>query len=162
MRLYNMSNVGDERRWLQDILLSDSSDSSASSSDTESQVTEEDFQEMLKFHILRKKYQGRFYQKPEVRRIKCDIVKHYCDNWIHIMEYYFQNIQYQYYSAGLLSNYDRFPDHQKLIVGNKKKKEKKPDKKIMKIKKEKINRHRASEEYRVCIMYICFYVYLIL
>lgn len=73
-----MSNVGDERRWLQDILLSDSSDSSASSSDTESQVTEEDFQEMLKFHILRKKYQGRFYQKPEVRQIKCDIIKHYC------------------------------------------------------------------------------------
>lgn len=75
-----MSNVGDERRWLQDILLSDSSDSSASSSDTESQVTEEDFQEMLKFHILRKKYQGRFYQKPEVRQIKCDIIKCYCCN----------------------------------------------------------------------------------
>lgn len=74
------------------------------------------------------------------------------------MEYYhFQNIQYQYYSAGLLSNYDRFPDHQKLIVGNKKKKEKKPDKKMMKIKKEKINRHRASEEYRVYILY-CFYI----
>lgn len=62
-----MSTVGEERRWLQDILLSDSSDSSASGSDTDSQITEEDFQEMLKFHILRKKYQGRFYQKPEVR-----------------------------------------------------------------------------------------------
>ncbi|EZA60837.1 Putative DNA helicase INO80 complex-like protein [Ooceraea biroi] len=124
LRLYNMSSVGEERRWLQDILLSDSSDSSASGSDTDSQITEEDFQEMLKFHILRKKYQGRFYQKPE-------------------------NIQYQYYSAGLLSNYDRFLEHQKLIVGNKKKKEKKTDKKIMKIKKDKINRRRASEEYRV-------------
>ncbi|XP_029678503.1 chromatin-remodeling ATPase INO80 isoform X2 [Formica exsecta] len=123
LRLYNMSSVGEERRWLQDILLSDSSDSSASGSDTDSQITEDDFQEMLKFHILRKKYQGRFYQKPE-------------------------NIQYQYYSAGLLSNYDRFLEHQKLIVGNKKKKEKKPDKKIMRIKKEKINRHCASEEYR--------------
>lgn len=67
LRLYNMSSVGEERRWLQDILLSDSSDSSASGSDTDSQITEEDFQEMLKFHILRKKYQGRFYQKPEVR-----------------------------------------------------------------------------------------------
>ncbi|XP_020277600.1 putative DNA helicase Ino80 isoform X2 [Pseudomyrmex gracilis] len=121
-RLYNLSSVGEERHWLQDILLSDSSDSSASGSDSDSEVTEEDFQDMLKFHILRKKYQGRFYQKPE-------------------------NIQYQYYSAGLLSNYDRFLDHQKLIVGNKKKKEKKPDKKIMKIKKEKINRHRGSGEY---------------
>lgn len=75
--------------------------------------------------------------------------------------YNFQNIQYQYYSAGLLSNYDRFPDHQKLIVGNKKKKEKKPDKKIIKIKKEKINRHRASEEYRVCIV-LCVALFLLL
>jgi DNA helicase INO80 len=64
LRLYNMLSVGEERRWLQDILLSDSSDSSGS--DTDSQITEEDFQDMLKFHILRKKYQGRFYQKPEV------------------------------------------------------------------------------------------------
>lgn len=62
-----MSSVGEERRWLQDILLSDSSDSSASGSDTDSPITEEDFQEMLKFHILRKKYQARFYQKPEVK-----------------------------------------------------------------------------------------------
>ncbi|XP_017878637.1 chromatin-remodeling ATPase INO80 isoform X2 [Ceratina calcarata] len=112
LRLYNMSTVGEERRWLQDILLSESSDSSASGSDTDGPITEEDFQEMLKFHILRKKYQAKFYQKPE-------------------------NIQYQYYSAGLLSNYDRFLEHQKLIVGNKKKKEKKPEKKVMKIKKEK-------------------------
>lgn len=74
LRLYNMSTIGEERCWLQDILLSDSSDSSASGSDTDSQITEEDFQEMLKFHILRKKYQGRFYQKPEVRTIM--IVKH--------------------------------------------------------------------------------------
>ncbi|XP_043490017.1 chromatin-remodeling ATPase INO80 isoform X2 [Polistes fuscatus] len=121
LRLYNMSNVGEERRWLQDILLSDS-ESSASGSDTDGPVTEEDFQEMLKYHILRKKYQGRFYQKPE-------------------------NIQYQYYSAGLLSSYDRFLEHQKLIVGNKKKKDKKPEKKVMKIKKEKIPRHRQSENY---------------
>lgn len=78
--------------------------------------------------------------------------------------YHFQNIQYQYYSAGLLSNYDRFLEHQKLIVGNKKKKEKKPAKKIMRIKKEKINRHCASEEYRVCVeFYITLpYLYLLI
>lgn len=71
-----MSSVGEERRWLQDILLSDSSDSSASGSDTDSPITEEDFQEMLKFHILRKKYQGRFYQKPEVKsNFKVKLVK---------------------------------------------------------------------------------------
>lgn len=74
LRLYNMSSVGEERRWLQDILLSDSSDSSASGSDTDSQITEDDFQEMLKFHILRKKYQGRFYQKPEVKIINIIII----------------------------------------------------------------------------------------
>jgi len=71
---------------------------------------------------------------------------------------YFQNIQYQYYSAGLLSNFDRFLEHQKLIVGNKKKKEKKPDKKILKIKKEKINRHSMSEEYRVCIRFFITFI----
>ncbi|XP_043288526.1 chromatin-remodeling ATPase INO80 isoform X2 [Venturia canescens] len=123
LRLYNMSNVGDERRWLQDLLLSDSSDSSGSDTETDAPVTEEDFQDMLKFHILRKKYQGRFYQKPE-------------------------NIQYQYYGAGLLSSYDRFLEHQKLIVGNKKKKEKKPEKKMIKVKKEKAARHRQSENHR--------------
>ncbi|XP_044009153.1 chromatin-remodeling ATPase INO80-like isoform X1 [Aphidius gifuensis] len=112
LRLYNMENIGDERAWLQDVLLSDSSDSQ-SGTDNDEPITEEDFQDMLKFHILRKKYQGKFYQKPD-------------------------NIQYQYYSSGLLSNIDRFPDHQKLIVGNKKKK----DKKIVKIKKEKIIKPR--------------------
>ncbi|XP_063977113.1 chromatin-remodeling ATPase INO80 isoform X2 [Diachasmimorpha longicaudata] len=121
LRLYNMDCVGDERRWLEDILLSDSSDSSQSGSDTEGPITEEDFKDMLKFHILRKKYQGRFYQKPE-------------------------NIQYQYYGAGLLSTCDRFPDHQKLIVGNKKRKEKKSDKKTIKVKKEKIIRHHKTSD----------------
>lgn len=65
LRLYNMNNVGEERRWLQDILLSEGTDSS-SSSDSDDSVTEEDFQDMLKFHMLKKKYQARFYQKPEV------------------------------------------------------------------------------------------------
>lgn len=67
LRLYNMSNVGEERRWLQDILLSDGSDTSSSESDSDSSITEEDFQEMLKFHMLKKKYQAKFYQKPEVK-----------------------------------------------------------------------------------------------
>ncbi len=60
-----MSNVGEERLWLQDILLSDGSDTS-SDSDSDNSVTEEDFQEMMKFHMLKKKYQARFYQKPDV------------------------------------------------------------------------------------------------
>ncbi|CAG5097979.1 Similar to Ino80: Chromatin-remodeling ATPase INO80 (Drosophila melanogaster) [Cotesia congregata] len=122
LRLYNMSKIGDERRWLQDILLSESDTESVSvseSSDTDGPITEQDFQDMLKFHILRKKYQGRFYQKPE-------------------------NIQYQYYGAGLLSSCDRFPEHQTLIVGNKKKKEKKSDKKLTKARKDKTNHTKSS------------------
>jgi len=51
-------------------------------------------------------------------------------------------------------------EHQKLIVGNKKKKEKKPDKKIMKIKKEKVNRHYTSEEYRVCAKFCITFRYI--
>jgi len=31
--------------------------------------------------------------------------------------------QYQYYSVGLLSNYDKFHDHQKLIVGSAKRRQ---------------------------------------
>ncbi|CAB0038453.1 unnamed protein product [Trichogramma brassicae] len=117
LRLFNMTNVGEDRAWLQDILLSDDSDSSENS-DSDASITEEDFQNMLRSHIMKKKYLAKFYQNPE-------------------------NIQYQYYGSGLLSNYDRFPEHQKRIVGNKKKKEKKPDKKVIKIKKEKTS-HKMS------------------
>ena len=76
---------------------------------------------------------------------------------------FFQNIQYQYYGAGLLSSYDRFPEHQKLIVGNKKKKERRLDAKVMKIKKEKGARQKASDD-RVrnhcCINHILFFYFI--
>ncbi|XP_058795965.1 chromatin-remodeling ATPase INO80 isoform X2 [Phymastichus coffea] len=121
LRVYNMSNVGEERQWLRDILVSDASDSSSSESDSDNSITEEDFQDMLKAHLLKKKYQARFYQKPE-------------------------NIQYQYYGAGLLSNHDRFLEHQQMIVGNKKKKEKKVEKKIIKVKKEKTAHYKGAHE----------------
>ena len=66
-----------------------------------------------------------------------------------------QNYQYQYYGAGLLSNYDKFPEHQKLIVGNKKKKkEKKLEKKMKKIKKMSMKEKRQMEENQVGICYI--------
>jgi DNA helicase INO80 len=58
-----------------------------------------------------------------------------------------QNSQYQYYGAGLLSNYDKFPEHQKLIVGNKKKKkDKKFEKKMKKMKKLGMKEKRQAEE----------------
>jgi len=43
--------------------------------------------------------------------------------------------QYQYYSVGLLSNYDKFYEHQKMVVGPKKKlskEQRKLEKKLMK------------------------------
>ncbi|XP_069680112.1 chromatin-remodeling ATPase INO80 [Periplaneta americana] len=121
MRLYNFDNVKKNRRWLRDVLVSDTSDSSDDDRDDEP-ITEQDLQEMLRLHLLRKKYQARYYTNPE-------------------------NCQYQYYGAGLLSNYDKFPEHQKLIVGNKKKKkEKKLEKKLKKMKKLNMKEKRLSEE----------------
>lgn len=60
-----------------------------------------------------------------------------------------QNIQYQYYASGLLSSTDKFLEHQKLIVGNKKKKEKRPEKKVTKVKKEKAVRHKQLSDLKV-------------
>nr|CAD7444222.1 unnamed protein product [Timema bartmani] len=57
------------------------------------------------------------------------------------------NYQYQYYSVGLLSNYDKFPDHQRSIIGNKKKKkDKKAEKKLKKMKKLSAKERRMMEE----------------
>ena len=74
MRLYNFDNVKKERRWLKTILITDSS---ASSSDSEEHdediVTEQDLQDMLKFHVLTKKYQQKYYNNPEVFTISFSI-----------------------------------------------------------------------------------------
>merc|ERR1711963_295834 len=51
---------------------------------------------MLHMHKHKKKHQMKFYQDPDLR-------------------------QYQYFSTGLLSNYDKYPEHSKSIVGHKKK-----------------------------------------
>lgn len=112
MRLYNFAHVQSDRVWLQNILVSDSSDSGDDSQDEP--ITEEYFQEMLKLHLYKKKYQQKFYSNPE-------------------------NRQYQYYGAGLLSNYDKFQEHQTLIVGNKRKK------KAVVVKKEKNKKHDEKE-----------------
>ena len=67
--------------------------------------------------------------------------------------FHFQNAQYQYYGAGLLSNYDKFPEHQKLIVGSKKKKkEKKSEKKNKKSKKPSKEKSRNDENSSVGIL----------
>jgi len=67
MRLYNFDNVKKNRRWLRDVLVSDTSDSSSDDGNDEL-ITEQDLQEMLRLHLLRKKYQARYYTNPEVKK----------------------------------------------------------------------------------------------
>lgn len=68
MRLYNFDNVKKNRRWLRDVLISDTSDSS-SDDGNDDMITEQDLQDMLRLHLLRKKYQARYYTNPEVKEI---------------------------------------------------------------------------------------------
>lgn len=114
-RLYNLGKAKKGRKWLKNILLSDSS----SDEDEDKPITEEDLQHMLKVHKYQRKHQMRFYQDPELR-------------------------QYQYYSTGLLSNYDKYHEHQKAVLGPKKKiskdhkkKEKRIKEKLKEMKKKK-------------------------
>ena len=86
------------------MLLSDSS----SDDEDEDPIRREDLQETLKLHKYMRQTRVEFYQDP-------------------------QHGQYQYYSTGLLSNYDKFAEHQKMIVGPRKKvpkDQKKHDKKM--------------------------------
>jgi DNA helicase INO80 len=80
MRLYNFDNVKKNRRWLRDVLISDTSDSS-SDDGNDDQITEQDLQDMLRLHLLKKKYQARYYTNPEVKEIVyfgCNISTNYC------------------------------------------------------------------------------------
>ncbi|XP_073969515.1 chromatin-remodeling ATPase INO80 isoform X3 [Rhodnius prolixus] len=105
LRLYNFANVGPDRQWLQDTLLTDTSDSSPD--DDSCDVTEDHLREMLKQHVYTKKYRSKFYNRHS-------------------------NHQFQYYSSGLLSNYDKFPEHQQATTGTNRKK------KIVSNKREKL------------------------
>ncbi|VVC24393.1 Helicase superfamily 1/2, ATP-binding domain,Helicase, C-terminal,P-loop containing nucleoside [Cinara cedri] len=77
-RFYNLSNVGDDRLWLQSLLLENND-----SDDPEDVVTEEDLQEMLKLHLFKKKCQQQFLTAKNKNRCR-------------------------YYSSGLLSNFDKY------------------------------------------------------
>jgi len=61
-RLYNFEQVGQERAWLKDVLLSDSS----SNDSTLENNGEETVNELLYLHQLKKKYQEKFYKNPKV------------------------------------------------------------------------------------------------
>ncbi|KAF4528301.1 hypothetical protein B566_EDAN014976, partial [Ephemera danica] len=91
---FNFSEVGPDREWLRSVLLSESetSDDSTDVSDEE-RATRDDarIQEMLKEHVLMKKYRAKFAANPD------------------------QLKQYQYYGSGLVSSVDRFPAHQAAV-----------------------------------------------
>ncbi|XP_055384468.1 chromatin-remodeling ATPase INO80 [Condylostylus longicornis] len=99
LQVFNFSQIDAERKWLQDVLLSDT--------ESESDISDEDdyIKIMLKQHIMEQKFREKYYKKPS-------------------------NSQYAYYGAGLLSNYDQFPDHQRSIVGPRKRRRKEREKKI--------------------------------
>ncbi|XP_050405390.1 chromatin-remodeling ATPase INO80 [Patella vulgata] len=117
-RLFNFGKVKKSRRWLKNILLSDSS----SDEDEERPITNEDLQMMIKVHKYEKKHQLHFYQDPELH-------------------------QYQYYSTGLLSNHDKYPEHSKAFGGPKKKisKEQKKLERKVKAKLKKLKREKKIE-----------------
>ncbi|KAK7487146.1 hypothetical protein BaRGS_00021641 [Batillaria attramentaria] len=119
-RLYNFTKIKKNRRWLRTILLSDSS---SEDEEDERPISHEDLQSMLKVHKYQKKHQMRYYQNPELRK-------------------------YQYYSTGLLSNYDKYPEHHKSVVGPKKKisKEQKKIEKKAKAKLKKLRKDKALLE----------------
>lgn len=83
MRLYNFDNVKKNRRWLRDVLISDTSDSS-SDDGNDDLITEQDLQDMLRLHLLRKKYQARYYTNPEVREIVYSGCSFSTNYYIHI------------------------------------------------------------------------------
>ncbi|KAI1726900.1 putative DNA helicase Ino80 [Ditylenchus destructor] len=84
--LYNTSAVGEERKWLLDLLLEESDPDSGG----DEHITQEDLKVLLKIHQRRRKYQKDYHS---------DIL----------------NSQYTYYGAGLISENDRFLEHKSRI-----------------------------------------------
>ncbi|XP_077863230.1 chromatin-remodeling ATPase INO80 [Saccoglossus kowalevskii] len=115
-KLYNLGRVKKNRRWLKNILLSDSSDSDGDDND-DKPLSKDELHEMLKLHKYKRKCQTEIYGDRELQ-------------------------QYMYYSSGLLSVYDKFPEHQRLILGPKKKK----DDKKMKAKLKKLKKRKLANE----------------
>lgn len=62
LQIYNLSQIGPDRKWLQDILLSDT--------ETEPEPSDEDeyIRDMLKEHVKEKKIRSKYYQNPHVSK----------------------------------------------------------------------------------------------
>lgn len=76
MRLFNFAHIQCDRLWLQNILVSDSSDTS--DEDSSEPITEQDLQEMLKLHLYKKKYKKKFYSNPDVSTLLNNIISGNC------------------------------------------------------------------------------------
>ncbi|XP_058466733.1 chromatin-remodeling ATPase INO80 [Malaya genurostris] len=88
--LFNLSSVGIDRIWLQNLILSDT--------ESESEISDNEYiQNMVVNHLRERRYRSKYYSSHK-------------------------NSQFGYYSVGLLSNYDMFPNHQRSIVGVRKRK----------------------------------------
>lgn len=61
--MYNFSQVGSDRKWLQDILLSDS--------ESEDEISDENeyIRDMLRDHVKEQKFRTKYYQNANVRKI---------------------------------------------------------------------------------------------
>lgn len=100
LKFYNLKSVGTERQWLQNVLLSDDD-----SDDSSSEITEEDYKEMLKIHACSKKINKSFSKHPDIYQEK-----------------------YGFYGSSLILEHDKYHDRQKkrnktvkLITSSKKK-----------------------------------------
>lgn len=60
LQIYNLSQIGPDRKWLQDILLSDT--------ESEPELSDEDeyIRDMLREHVKEKKIRSKYYQNPHV------------------------------------------------------------------------------------------------
>ncbi|XP_064096287.1 chromatin-remodeling ATPase INO80-like [Macrobrachium nipponense] len=93
--LFNFEGLRKKRYWLKEVLV----DSDSDDDDDDSEFTQEYLENMLREHRLRKHDQSHFYQNED-------------------------NRGYLYYSSGLLSRVDKFPEHQRFMAGSRRKKNK--------------------------------------
>ena len=84
--IFNTESVG-ERDYLLSLLLDESDEDSADDGET---MSEEELRQMLKIHKQQRALEKKFHTRSS-------------------------NAQYSFYSAGLISEHDRFPAHQQVL-----------------------------------------------
>ncbi|CRL03233.1 CLUMA_CG016168, isoform A [Clunio marinus] len=112
--MYHTENISEDRKWLYNLLLSDT--------ESDSEISDQDkyIGEMLKEHVREKRYRLKYHQNPS-------------------------NAQYGYYSAGLLSNVDMYPEQQQSVTGIKRRR-KKFERKPLKLEKKHTLMSRVDKD----------------